>query len=149
MLNIPPKRIVVGTDFSETATAALDYAIAIARPFGAEIVVVHAYEFPFYAFADTPMPGDILDRIATASKEALDGLVKVRSKSGIAMRGVLREGPAPREIAGVAETEKADLIVVGTHGRRGLSRIFLGSVAERVVRTAPCPVLTVGAKGGA
>jgi nucleotide-binding universal stress UspA family protein len=140
-----PKRILVATDFSDTANSAVDYAIMLARPFDAEVVLVHAWEIPVYAFPDGAMiPGGLFDGLEAASDEALQKALKGNEKSGVRMRGVLRMGPAWREIGLVAESEKADLIVLGTHGRRGVVRMVLGSVAERVVRTAPCPVLTVG-----
>jgi nucleotide-binding universal stress UspA family protein len=137
--------MVVGTDFSETADLALDYAIALARSFNAEIVVVHAYEMPAYSFPDgAVMAGDLLQRLEAASEEALVATLRARQQSGVKLRTVLRMGAPWKEIASVAEAENADMIVVGTHGRRGVARVLLGSVAERVVRTAPCPVLTVG-----
>lgn len=140
-----PQRILVATDFSDTAKAAVDYAITLARPFGAEITLVHAWEIPVYAFPDGAMiPGGLFDGLEAASDEALQNALKGYEKSGVKMRAVLRMGPPWREIGLVAESEKADLIVLGTHGRRGVVRMLLGSVAERVVRSAPCPVLTVG-----
>ncbi len=144
-MNIPPKRILVATDFSETAKEALEYALAMAKPLGAEIVLMHAWEIPVYAFPDGAMiPGGLFDGLEAASDEALQTQLKLYEKSGVKMRGALRMGPAWREVGVVAEQEKADLIVMGTHGRRGVVRMVLGSVAERVVRSAPCPVLTVG-----
>jgi nucleotide-binding universal stress UspA family protein len=143
----PLRRILVATDFSETAKLALDYAIAIAKPLDAEIVLMHAWEIPVYAFPDGAMiPGGLFDGLEAASDEALKTQLKQHEKVGVKMRGALRMGPAWREIRAVAEQEHADLIVIGTHGRRGVARFVLGSVAERVVRTAPCPVLTVGAR---
>jgi nucleotide-binding universal stress UspA family protein len=148
MMTVPPKRIVVGTDFSPYAEAALDYAIALARPLGAEIVVVYAYEVPVYAFPDGALiTGDLIDRLAKVSDEAMRDLLKKRTSSGVAIRGLVRSGAAWQEIDRVADEEKADLVVIGTHGRRGLARMVLGSVAERVVRTSHCPVLTVGPTG--
>lgn len=145
MDHVPPKTIVVGTDFSETAELALRHALALAKPFGASVIIVHAYEMPAYAFPDgAVMAGDLLRRLQAASEEALASIVRAHENSGVKIRGVLRTGTPWREIASVAEQEHGDLVVVGTHGRRGIARFFLGSVAERVIRTAPCPVLTVG-----
>ena len=150
MIPFPPKRIVVGTDFSPNADAALDYAVALAKPLGAEIVIVYAYEVPVYAFPDGAMiTGDLVDRLEKVSDEAMRDLLTKRKASGVPMSGVVAIGPAWQEIDRVAEDRKADLVVVGTHGRRGLARMVLGSVAERVVRTSRCPVLTVGPTGQA
>ncbi|MGO9838639.1 MAG: universal stress protein [Polyangiaceae bacterium] len=71
------------------------------------------------------------------------GVVARAKRPGVAIDSTLRQGPVWSEILAAAKSPKADLIVIGTHGRRGLSRALLGSVAERIVRTAPCPVLTV------
>jgi|SRR5581483_9804288 len=144
-MSIPPKRILVATDFSDGAKAALELAIAIAKPLDAEIVLMHAWEIPIYAFPDGAMvPGGLFDGLEAASDEALQTQLRLYAKSGVKMRGALRMGPAWREIGIVAEQEKADLVVMGTHGRRGVVRWVLGSVAERVVRSSPIPVLTVG-----
>lgn len=148
MSQVPPKRILVATDFSDTAKAALEYALALAKPLSAEIVLVHAWEIPLYAFPDGAMiPTGLFEGLEAASDEALQGAVKGAAASGVPLRGVLRMGPPWREIVAVAESEKVDLVVIGTHGRRGVARMVLGSVAERVVRTSPCPVLTVGPRG--
>jgi nucleotide-binding universal stress UspA family protein len=144
MVNVPPKRIVVGTDFSDTAEAATDYAVELAKKLGAEIVLVHGYEIPAYAFPEgAVIQAELQDRLAKVSEEALASAVKARDKSGVPIRSVLRAGPPWHEVIAVAEEEKADLVVVGTHGRRGIARMIMGSVAERVVRGCPCPVLTV------
>jgi nucleotide-binding universal stress UspA family protein len=143
-MQIPPKRILVATDFSENAEAATDYAIDLAKRLNAEIVLVHAYETPTYAFPEgAVIQAELLDRLARISEEALASATKKRAQCGVPFRSVLQSGPPWREIIAAAEKEHADLIVIGTHGRRGLSRMIMGSVAERVVRSAPCPVLTI------
>jgi nucleotide-binding universal stress UspA family protein len=146
-MSTTPKRILVPTDFSDGAKAALDYAIALAKPLDAEIVVMHAWEIPVYAFPDGAMlPGGLFDGLEAASDEALQNVLKANAERGVKMRAVLSMGPPWREIGVACEREKVDLVVMGTHGRRGLARMLLGSVAERVVRTSPCPVLTVGTR---
>jgi len=144
-----PRRILVATDFSDTADRALDYAVALAAALGAEIVLVHAYEVPVYAFPDGAFLAttEISERLAEAARTALDSALASRAASKVPMRGVLRTGTPWTEIEAVATEEKADLVIVGTHGRKGIARALLGSVAEKVVRTAPCPVLSVGPRG--
>jgi nucleotide-binding universal stress UspA family protein len=136
------RRILVPHDFSETADRALALALDLAGPLGARVTIMHAYELLTYSFPDTvalPNVGDI----EKASRTALEGVVSRVGRPGIAIDSVLREGSPWSEINGAAKDCHADLIVIGTHGRRGISRALLGSVAEKVVRTAPCPVLTV------
>lgn len=139
-----PKRIIVATDFSETAEAATSYAIALAKELGAEVVLMHAYEVPTYAFPEgAVIQAELFDRLEHVSREALASVAAQHASSGVSLRTVLRNGVPFREICDAAREEGADLLVLGTHGRRGLSRLLLGSVAERVVRSAPCPVLTL------
>jgi nucleotide-binding universal stress UspA family protein len=144
-----PRRILVATDFSDTADRALDYALALATALGGEVILVHAYEIPVYAFPDGAFLAttEISERLAEAARTALDAAIAARAGAKVAIRGVLRTGTPWTEIEAVAKEEKADLVVVGTHGRKGIARALLGSVAEKVVRTAPCPVLSVGPRG--
>jgi len=138
------KRILVPHDFSDTAQCALSYALDLAEKFGAGITVVHAYEYPILSYPEGPaLTGDLVRQIQTAAGSALDGVVSKARRPGVEIASALRQGPAWSEILAAANELKADLIVIGTHGRRGLSRALLGSVAERVVRSASCPVLTV------
>jgi nucleotide-binding universal stress UspA family protein len=138
------QRIVVPHDFSETAQCALDYALDLAEKFGACITVVHTYEVPIVNYPEGPaITTDLVHQVRAAANAALDGLVSRIHRPGVAVDGALREGPAWSEIIAAAADGNADLIVIGTHGRRGLSRALLGSVAEKVVRGAACPVLTV------
>jgi nucleotide-binding universal stress UspA family protein len=106
---------------------------------------MHSYEIPILGFPDGGIvaTADISSRIAEASRAALDSLVAKRQGSGVAVDGILREGVAWEEIDRVADEIDADMIVIGTHGRGGLARALLGSVAENVVRTAHRPVLTI------
>lgn len=143
------QHILVAHDFGETAQTALVYALDLAETLKARVTVVHAYEIPVYGFAEgLAFAPDITGRIETVSRQALEGIVARASRPGVQVHGLLRQGPAWSEVAAAAEETKADLIVIGTHGRRGFAHALLGSVAEKVVRTAPCPVLTVqGTKG--
>jgi nucleotide-binding universal stress UspA family protein len=142
------KRIIVPHDFSDTAQRALDYALELAEKLGASIRVVHAYEYPVFSFPEAPvLTADLIRQIQDGARVALEGVVSRAKRPGVAVDSTLRQGPAWSEILAAAKDAEADLIVIGTHGRRGLSRALLGSVAEKIVRTAPCPVLTVRGPG--
>jgi nucleotide-binding universal stress UspA family protein len=138
------KRILVPHDFGETAEHALAYALAFAEKFGASIMVLHAYECPSFGFPDA-MAGtyefaSVLERTGRTALDVIEAQVR---RPDLEIQTMLRRGTPWVEIASVAKDLQADLIVMGTHGLRGLPRALLGSVAEKVVRTAPCPVLTV------
>jgi nucleotide-binding universal stress UspA family protein len=106
---------------------------------------MHSYEIPIIGFPDGALvaTADIAARMAEASRSGLDLVVGKRKGGKIQVDGVLREGVAWEEINRLADELDADLIVIGTHGRKGLARALLGSVAENVVRTATRPVLTI------
>ncbi len=139
------RRILVPVDFSETSDRALDEAIELASKFGATITVLHAYQIPVYGFPDGAFitGADIASQLSSAAQQRLDALVQARRAKGVELTAVLRSGVPWEEIDAVAKTSGADLIVIGTHGRRGLSRALLGSVAENVIRTTTLPVLTI------
>jgi len=143
------KRIVVGTDFSETAERAVDAAIDLAAQVGAVVSLVHAYELPMYSFPDgvvvsTP---DIAKKITTDALARLEAAIEQRKGRGVSIQSALRMGATWDELNGVAAEQDADIIVVGTHGRRGFSRVLLGSVAERMMRTAVRPLLVIREDG--
>ena len=141
-----PKKILVPTDFTETSDAALDYAVALAGLTGGSVTLLHVYEIPTTGFfPDRAMmaSGDVARKIRTSSADALASRVSKRKSSGVPMRTVLHHGDACEEINIVAADVDADLVVIGTHARRGLARALLGSVAENVIRTATRPVLTI------
>jgi len=138
------QRILVPVDFSEPSRAALETAIEIARRWPESVVtVLHVYGVPVYAYVEgTVLPPQILSEIAGAAQDAVAKLCGEYADRGVALRPVSELG-TPMDIIRRAEEDQSDLIVMGTHGRTGLPHIVLGSVAERVVRHAPCPVLTV------
>jgi nucleotide-binding universal stress UspA family protein len=139
------RRILVAHDFSETAEAALAYAMGLAKTLGATLTVVHAYDVPTHGAPEVlVLATDWPKQFEVVAREALDKVVARVQKEGFSAESALRKGVAWREIIATAEQTKADLIVVGTEGRTGVGRLLLGSVAEKVVRTAPCPVLVVG-----
>ena len=139
------KRIVVPTDFSEHSLKALDYAIDFARSHeGAEIVILHVVEpirytrfIPDVSVLLEQQRAEAADKIAALEKRTRQRYGKCRSE--------VHFGTPYEAITDAAEKLKADLIIIATHGHTGLAHLFLGSVAERVVRIAKCPVLTVHA----
>jgi len=146
---IRPSVVVVPTDFSPSARQALELAEQIATAMGpSRIVLVHAYYVPVeieamlsYEHADAP---SLLDRMSEAAAAELERILADLQEAGVGVEYVVRHGPPDHVIADVARENDADLIVMGTHGRTGMRRVLMGSVAEHVVRVAPCPVLTVG-----
>ena len=105
---------------------------------------MHAYEIPIYALPRRRCStAEVIGNIQRAASAALEGVVARARRPGVDVQGVLRQGPAWSEINATAKDTHADLVIMGTHGRHGLARALLGSVAEKVVRTAPCPVLTL------
>jgi nucleotide-binding universal stress UspA family protein len=140
-----PKTILVPTDFGEPSEAALDTAIDYAKAFGSEIVLMHAFEIPVVGFPDGAMmaTAELTTRILEGAQAGLDRQIQERAGCGVPMRGVIKQGDPYRMVNEAAEEVGAGLIALGTHGRKGLSRALLGSVAEKVVRTAHVPVLTV------
>jgi nucleotide-binding universal stress UspA family protein len=139
------RTILVPVDFTETSDRALDYAVAMAARFEANVVALHAYEIPVYGFPDGALvaSGEVATRISDAAQKALDRLVEARQGKGAKLTAMLRTGVAYDLANTVADEIDADLIVIGTHGRRGLARALLGSVAENVIRTAKRPVLVI------
>jgi universal stress protein A len=139
-------QILAPTDFSEFSRQAIDYAFELAQTFGAKLLLLHVIELPAY-----PIEGFVPPSIGTTLSEDLErqaslDLAQVLPKAQDTKVEVIRlvvVGTPYRKIVEVAEEEKLDLIVMATHGRTGLSHLVMGSVAERVVRTAPCPVLTI------
>jgi nucleotide-binding universal stress UspA family protein len=139
------RNIVVATDFSDLADHALDEAVELAEKLGAKITLVHSYEIPVYGFPDGILvaSSEVTSQIQIAGQKQLADAVELRKTSHVSITPVLRMGAPWDEINAVASETGAGLIVVGTHGRRGIARALLGSVAERVIRTATLPVLVV------
>lgn len=138
-------RIVVPTDFSSCAEAAWATALRAAHLSGAVIILVHVLvDTPRFAegTAGAGLRETLEGARAWATRE-LDQRVAVAKAAGASARAELRTGVPHEEILRVAAEQGADLIAIGTHGRGGLERALLGSVADRVIRLAPCPVLSV------
>jgi len=139
------KKILAPIDFSEVSNRSLDYAVDLAAQVKAAVSVVHVYEIPVYAFPEGAIitPPDVAAELADRAQKSLDAAVAARKGRGVEISGTLTNGSAREEILRLAKEGNADLIVMGTHGRRGLPRAIMGSVAERVIRTSEIPVLTV------
>lgn len=138
------KRILVPVDFGESSEQALDLAIGMADKFGASLVLAHAYELPVYPYDGAFLASaDWVTAIQTAARQRLDATLSSVRERVPAATAVLREGSPTDQILAAAHDEKADLIVLGTHGRHGVGRVLLGSVAEKVARLSPIPVLIV------
>jgi nucleotide-binding universal stress UspA family protein len=144
------KRILVPTDLSPASFVGLDYAAELARAFKAEIVLLHVVEPIVYAtptdlYAATADLGSVLQEQERSGRAQLQKIQQRYGKKIAKMRAVQQTGTPYVAITSVAKKLKADLIVMSTHGRTGLSHLFLGSVEEKIVRTSACPVLTVRA----
>jgi len=142
------KRIVVPVDFTDFSGRAADYAVMLARRFKARIVLVHVIEPFTYDINETMWVVDHYTALKAIAERLLAQRRKALSRKGVAVQAVLLRGRPPFEIVEEARKRRADLIVMGTHGRTGLEHVVLGSVAERVVRFSSCPVLTVGSGKG-
>lgn len=148
------RRIIYASDFSPASLAALPHAVNVAKATGAELIIVHVLPSPIPVIGEmTYMDRETWDAVfadvqAEAHKQ-LDVLVARARDDGIATSGLVVDGPGVAvpadEIIRTAKEKNVDLLVLGTHGRTGVAKFFLGSVAARVVATAPCPVLTVRA----
>jgi len=138
------ERILCPVDFSEFSTRAYEYAHSLARQYGAKLFVQHVAE-PFLSFHHTHISQGLIDQIY--SQEVNEVEQKVRElaarRDDVELEIILERGPVADSILQFAEARDIDLIAMGTHGRRGLDRVVLGSVAERVLRKARCPVLAV------
>ncbi|MGH7127051.1 MAG: universal stress protein [Planctomycetaceae bacterium] len=144
-------RILVPTDFSEHSKPALDYACAFAEQFGSELHLVHVLQDLVGLVPEpgmgVPPPGDYVQELTASAEQALAELPSAEWTDKFHVVRATRHGPPFVEIIRYARDQDVDLIVLGTHGRSGLVHVLLGSVAEKVVRKAPCPVLTVRPSG--
>jgi len=141
------KRILVPTDFSESARHALLYGTSFAREYEGELLLLHVVENLTVGYASDlfPVPmAEVFDEISGYAKAELAKLGAEVKEKGITVRELVVQGKPSAEIVRVAREETADMIVLGTHGKGMLDKALFGSTAERVIRRAPCPVLTVG-----
>ena len=142
------REILVPTDFSEHADAALDYALELAEAFGADLILLHAYHLVIPMSVPPTgggfrMPGRVARELRERAQGAVERLVAAHAGPGRRIRGQAVEAPPAEAILAEVERSPVDLIVMGTLGRTGIAQLLLGSVARRIVQTAPCPVLTL------
>ena len=140
-------RILVPTDFSKFSQHALTYAAAFAEKFGAELHLLHVVQnlalvIPEVIPVEPPLTPSV-EQLTTAVQSAFDRVIEENHLQGFTLHREVREGTPFYEIIQYARAATIDLIVMGTHGHTGLAHVLLGSVTEKVVRKAPCPVLTV------
>lgn len=143
--------IVVATDFSEAANHAVAVAVEYAKHFESELILVHAYRVDIPVASPLTGGGYILpdgfyEQLSSQAKTHVEQAASEIAADDVAAVGIAVDQPAASAIIETAEERKADLIVMGTRGLTGIKHVALGSVADRVVRMAPCPVLTVGDK---
>jgi len=146
-MKVKIQRILCPIDFSDSADHALRYASALAETFGAELTLLHVVA-PIVAAlpGETALPDALLadvEELADACRERLEKTVGQLTANGLSVQHKVLNGVPFIEIIRYARDAEMDLIVMGTHGRTGLGHLLIGSVAERVVRKSPCPVLTV------
>ncbi len=142
----PISKILVATDFSPIAVHAQKLAFELARPLGAAVTVLHVYSLPTYLFVDGSSyvpPAKLVAEILADAAHGLAAATDAAAASGVTVTTVSEEGDPKDAIVRYANEHGFDLIVLGTHGRRGLARLALGSVAEHGVRAAKQPVMTV------
>ena len=141
--------VLVPVDFSACSRAALLWAAEVAEPFGANVDVLHVWEPPRhamseYAFETGRIGTSLAEFSHTQAGDLMREFLTILEARGLGdVRGRLDIGDPVSTILRIAESDRYDLVVMGTHGRTGLAHLLLGSVAEKVVRRAPCPVLTI------
>lgn len=140
------KKILLPTDFSECAEPATTMALELAQTLGARLILLCVYNAPLYFGALGELylvPAEVVEKLRCEVAGSLAQLRERAAAYGVAADTLAVEGMAYEKILEVARSQDINLIVMGTHGRTGLRHLLLGSTAERVVRTAPCPVLTL------
>ena len=141
------RRVLYATDWSDASRRAFKTAVAIAKSTGARLTIVHVLTPVLPAVPQQFIDAVVLDQLEKQTKRwitrELDKLADKARTADVKATTVLRSGDPVTQIIRAARSDGTDLIVVGTHGRHGLPKLFLGSVAERVVATSPCPVVTV------
>ena len=141
------KRILVPTDFDVCSTPTVRYAAELAEKFGSELILLNVIQDLALAMPDavmpTPVPAPVITQLIDAAKTGLANLVTAENLSRLNPKLEVRVGSPAGEIIAAANDLKVDLVCIGTHGRGGIAHFLLGSVAEKVVRQAPCPVLTI------
>ena len=144
MVNI--KKILCPVDYSVSSSEAMKYAAHIAGEEGAKVYLLHVIDVRSYGHEsplDIEMPKPSPENLERVKKELVEDLFQEKGGKGVDVEGMVVMGKPVEEILKVAKEQEMDLIVMGTHGRTGIPHVIVGSVAENIVRKAPCPVLTV------
>ena len=142
------ERILVPTDFSDHSKQAINYACELAKRFGAELHLLHVVQpLTTHVSYGAPIPDAELHPPEQPAREELEAIAEPGLEHVSRVERSIRTGPPFLEIVRCAKEKDADLIVIGTHGRTGVAHALIGSVAEKVVRKSPCPVLTVRPEG--
>ena len=144
------RKILVPVDFSDDSRSAFDQAIALARHFDAELTLYHCYPIPIPSIGRVPFgsvaPQQYVEAVRSAALEEVTRWRDQARARGVRAEGPIGAGSPANEITALGQKIGADWIVMGTRGRSGLAHVMLGSVAERTIRTASCPVLVVKAR---
>ena len=140
------KKVLVPIDFSDYSKSSLRYAVSFARQFNAEIYLIYVVEPviypPDFSMGQIAIPS-VNAEWGKRAKEELENLAKTEIPEGVNVKTILKNGKPFMEIIDAASEEDIDLIIIATHGHSGVEHILFGSTAEKVVRKAPCPVLTL------
>ena len=140
------RHILAPTDFSEYSKQAVASALELAKKFGAKLSILHIVELPPYpveGYVPPSLTPTFLEDLERQASQELAQVVPEAESAGVEVARLVAVGSPYRKIIDMAEAEQVDLIVMATAGRTGFSRLVMGSIAERVVRTASCPVLTI------
>jgi nucleotide-binding universal stress UspA family protein len=137
------KRILVPTDFSHCSNEAIDYAATLAAQLNAEILLVHVMELPVYPVDFTSADPLGFRELKKKADEAMEKAAAPWKGKGVAVETLFLKGDPASEIINAASANECDLIVMGTHGRKGIARVLIGSVTEQVIRSSTIPVLAV------
>ena len=144
------KKVLVPTDFSESAKHAFIYGVSFAQEYQAELVLLHVVENLTVGYASDlfPVPmAEVFQEISGYAKTELAKLADEARQKGVSVSELVAQGKPSAEIIRHAAENDVDMIVLGTHGKGMLDKAIFGSTAERVIRRAPCPVLTCGLVG--
>ncbi len=144
-MQIDVQRIRVPLDFSESAGSILAWAGHLAEEHGSAVMLLHVYHLPveFQQLEGAYLPPDFWANVKSEAEQKLEEHAVSLRQAGVTVECYVREGYPATVIVEEADALRSDLIVIGTHGHSGLKHLLLGSIAERVVQKAPCPVLTV------
>lgn len=138
------KKILIATDGSKNSERAALHGIKLAKPLNAEVIGVYVIDVSaFLTLPETVVWDNVKDLLYKEGEKAIEFIKKEAEKEGVRVRTVIREGSPAKDIVELAEKENADVIIMGTAGRTGLDRFLLGSISEKVVRTAKCPVTVI------